>query len=301
MYVLFSAIRKHDGTEYEPDELFSHFNQILISKRKHLKAMDKGNLKSKAESLTKEEFQRLRDSFLAKREVNKLEKDPAENLTEKCTQAYTRRRPTDILDDNSRFYLQTVNTPKTDLWYSHQPLGKNKLGQIMKQLTEKGSLEGRKAGRPPTEIANLGGWKSLQTINAYSTPTLAKQAQASDIISDLIMPSSSTADVPHSGNKVQSIEHDQTSVLADVTPVMNTSNHTCNTLDASRSMSSKISKQNSNLFAVLCGANIYGGTFNISIVSEKMKLFYDKYLKFHINDFIHSRRLDAIKIVDAET
>ncbi|WAR13653.1 hypothetical protein MAR_027833 [Mya arenaria] len=32
---------------------------------------------------------------------------------------YKSRRPTDILDDNSRFYLQPINTPKT--WYSHQP------------------------------------------------------------------------------------------------------------------------------------------------------------------------------------
>lgn len=63
----------------------------------------------------------------------------------------------------------------------------NKLGQIMKELTEKGNLEGRKinhstrktlaktlvqTGHPPTEIVHLGGWKSPQTINAYSTPTL---------------------------------------------------------------------------------------------------------------------------------
>lgn len=190
-----------------------------------------------------------------------------------------------MLDNNSRFYLQPINTPKTDVWYSHQPVGKNKLGQIMKQLAEKGRLEGRKvnhstrktfaqtlvqAGRPPTEIAHLGGWKSLQTINAYSTPTLEQQAQASDILSDHMRPSSTNAVVPRSQCHVQTIEHENSSVLADITPVMNTSN-TCNTLDASHSVSSNVSKQHSNPFAVLCGANISGGTFNINIVSGKRK------------------------------
>lgn len=164
-------------------------------------------------------------------------------------------------------------------------LAKINLGQIMKQLAEKGRLEGRKvnhstrktfaqtlvqAGRPPTEIAHLGGWKSLQTINAYSTPTLEQQAQASDILSDHMRPSSTNAVVPRSQCHVQTIEHENSSVLADITPVMNTSN-TCNTLDASHSVSSNVSKQHSNPFAVLCGANISGGTFNINIVSGKRK------------------------------
>jgi hypothetical protein len=86
---LFSAVRKRDGTEYEPgtltsiqysidrhlkekkvnfsirkDERFSHSNQVLISKRKHLKAQGKGNLKSKAEPLSTDEFQQLRDKQL---------------------------------------------------------------------------------------------------------------------------------------------------------------------------------------------------------------------------------------------
>ncbi|WAR13654.1 hypothetical protein MAR_027834 [Mya arenaria] len=74
-----TAIRKHDGTEYEPVnfstrkyELISHSNQVLISKRKHLKAQVKGNLKSKAEPLTKEEFQKLRDRKLFGKERSTL-------------------------------------------------------------------------------------------------------------------------------------------------------------------------------------------------------------------------------------
>jgi hypothetical protein len=46
------------------DDRFSHSNQVLISKRKHLKAQGKGNLKAKAEPLTTEEFQKLRNKQL---------------------------------------------------------------------------------------------------------------------------------------------------------------------------------------------------------------------------------------------
>ncbi|XP_060590360.1 uncharacterized protein LOC132745448 isoform X1 [Ruditapes philippinarum] len=153
----------------------------------------------------------------------------------------------------------------------------------MKELAEKGQLEGRKvnhstrktfaqilvqAGRPPTEIAHLGGWKNLQTLNVFSTPTLEQQAQASDILSDHMRPSSRNDFVTQC--HVQTIEHKNTSVLADIKPIMNT-NYTCNTLDASRSVSSNVSKQHSNPFAVLCGAYISGGTFNINFVSGKRK------------------------------
>jgi len=89
LHNLFSAIRKRDGTEYEPgtltsvqysidrylkenragysiksDSQFSHSNQVLASKRKNLKSQGKGNLKSRADPLTKEEIQILRNKGL---------------------------------------------------------------------------------------------------------------------------------------------------------------------------------------------------------------------------------------------
>jgi len=84
-----SAIRKQDGSEYEPgtltgiqysidrflrekkvpfsikkDAQFGHSNQVLLSKRKNLKGQGKGNLKLKAEPLTKEEISSLRNQGL---------------------------------------------------------------------------------------------------------------------------------------------------------------------------------------------------------------------------------------------
>jgi hypothetical protein len=149
-------------------------------------------------------------------------------------------------------------------------VGKNKIRQFIKDMAEKANLEGRKvnystrktfaqtlvrAGRPPTEVAHLGGWKSLQTINNYSIPSLHQQAKASDIISDL-MSLSSFVVVPVSESCIQASRLEK---------LLN------NNLDASNNVSSNVSKQHSNPFAVLGGATISGGTFHINIVSGNRK------------------------------
>ncbi|KAL4216904.1 hypothetical protein ACF0H5_023364 [Mactra antiquata] len=193
---------------------------------------------------------------------------------------YRSHRPVDLLDNDSRFYLRPLVDPESDIWYSRQAVGKNKLGKMMSVLAEKGDLQGRKvnhstrktfatalvqAGWPPTEVAHLGGWKSVQTINQYSTPSLEQQAQASDIISDIMLPSGSTENYVQQ-NPSTSVKP-AANVLSEISPNVNTSNM----LDASKSISSNVSKQQSNPFAVLCGEHITGGTFNINIVSGKRK------------------------------
>ena len=74
-----------------------------------------------------------------------------------------------------------------DFIYSHQPVGKDKLGKMMNLMADKGGLMGRnvnhsirktfatslvQAGLPPTEVAHSGGWKNIQTINEYSVPSV---------------------------------------------------------------------------------------------------------------------------------
>ena len=73
----------------------------------------------------------------------------------------------------------------------------------MNLMAEKGGLMGRKvnhstrktfattlvhAGVPPTEVVHLGGWKTIQTINQYSTPSVKQQEDASNIISNILVP-----------------------------------------------------------------------------------------------------------------
>ena len=76
-----------------------------------------------------------------------------------------------MLVPDSRFYLRSLDNPRNDVWYSHQPVGKNTLVKYMKLMAEKGNLEGRlanhltrktfatslpEAGVTPNEIAQLG-------------------------------------------------------------------------------------------------------------------------------------------------
>ena len=44
------------------------------------------------------------------------------------------------------------------------------------------------AGLPPTEVAHLGGWKNIQKFKEYSAPTVKQQEDASNIISNALVP-----------------------------------------------------------------------------------------------------------------
>ncbi|XP_076075713.1 uncharacterized protein KIAA1958-like [Mytilus galloprovincialis] len=108
---------------------------------------------------------------------------------EKCPihiyKEYSRHRPT--VDHDSRFYLRPLVDPKTDVWFSKQCVGRDKLDRIMKNMAEKGRLQGRKvnhsgrktfatallqSGKPVTEVAQLGGWKNIGSLNHFSVPSV---------------------------------------------------------------------------------------------------------------------------------
>ena len=89
---------------------------------------------------------------------------------------YMCHRPTDMNPPNFRLYIRPLVNPQTNVWYSHQPLGKNKLEQMMNLMPDKAGLMGRKVNHstcktlattlvhacvPPTEIAHLSGWKNI--------------------------------------------------------------------------------------------------------------------------------------------
>ena len=73
----------------------------------------------------------------------------------------------------------------------------------MKSIASLGELEGRKTNHstrktfattlldadvPNSEVAQLGGWKSIQTINEYDAPNIKKQKSVSDILSKAFLP-----------------------------------------------------------------------------------------------------------------
>lgn len=113
---------------------------------------------------------------------------------------YTRRRPADCCLPDSRVYLHPIKTPNTEKWFTRQPLGKNSIGTIAKNMVLQAQLpgsnktnhSGRKtaiqtllhANVPPTDVVQLTGHKNLLSLNSYSTMSLDQQRNISHILSD---------------------------------------------------------------------------------------------------------------------
>ena len=92
---------------------------------------------------------------------------------------------------------------------------------MMKSIASLGELEGRKTNHstrktfattlldadvPNSEVAQLGGWKSIQTINEYDAPNIKKQKSVSDILSKAFL--TKATEENHSENRLLSIYTD---------------------------------------------------------------------------------------------
>ncbi|CAG2197469.1 unnamed protein product [Mytilus edulis] len=220
-----------------------------------------------------------------------------DNCPIRLLKLYLSKRPSDLKNDpNSRFYLRplvNVNVD-TEVWYSHQPLGKNKLGEMMKMMANQAQLSGRKVNhstrktfassllqseRPITEVAQLGGWKSVSTLTHYNTPSIKQQNMASNIIAQTAIP-----DLNEDTNSIN--EHSSNIENADVTCNTAVRDENFNITDDitveryctpsqlhsvnSNTLAVK-NRQETNPFNILCGASVTGGTVNINIFSGKRK------------------------------
>ena len=56
---------------------------------------------------------------------------------------FRRRRPVAALSDDARMYLQPLRKPKEEVWYGSQPLGKNSIANIIRQMFETAEIGGR--------------------------------------------------------------------------------------------------------------------------------------------------------------
>lgn len=196
---------------------------------------------------------------------------------------YRSHRPADLNHPEARFYLRPISNPTSDIWFSHQPVGKEKLGRIMNTMAEKGGLTGRKvnhssrktfatslvqAGLPPTEVAHLGGWKNIQTINEYSAPSVKQQEAASGIISNVL--------VPKDVNTISSVDTIDVNNVAE-------ENHTDITFFEHKSVSATKTcnrvQTSDNPLSILSGATISGGNITINIIPSKKR----KYEMTHCN------------------
>ncbi|XP_063418164.1 uncharacterized protein LOC134700948 [Mytilus trossulus] len=228
------------------------------------------------------------------------------NCPIKMLKLYISKRPADLQNDpSSKFYLRPLDKPKEDVWYSHQCIGKNKLGTMMKTMAEAAQLYGRKVNhstrktfatsllhseRPPTEVAQLGGWKGISTLTHYNFPSMKQQDQASNIISNVVIPPCSsnqnetapensdkdTSDCPEydihivsSQEKTLDIHYDkendsELSMFEKPSQASSIVNNSKSNMIANR-------KDCSNPFSILTGAVINGGVINLNIFSGKRK------------------------------
>ena len=77
----------------------------------------------------------------------------------------------DVLIPESSLYLKSLDKIKNECWYNHQKDGKNKIGDYMKEMAKLGSQRQLKITpltKLPNKIAQLGGWKNVQSIKLYS-------------------------------------------------------------------------------------------------------------------------------------
>ena len=148
----------------------------------------------------------------------------------KMFKLYISKRSDDKTNDpTSKFYLRPLDTPKEDMGYSHQFVGKNKLGAMLKSRAETAEVKGRKGNhstrktfatallhseRPTTEVAQLCGWKGIFTLTHYNIPSVKQQDIACNIISDVMIPDISP-DIETDCQENQSSETNHTSNETD--------------------------------------------------------------------------------------
>ncbi|CAC5410049.1 unnamed protein product [Mytilus coruscus] len=189
------------------------------------------------------------------------------------------------------------------------PLEKNKLGMMMKTMAVTAEVYGRKVNhstrktfvttlfqseRPVTEVAQLGGWKSISTLTHYNIPSIKQQSKASKILSEITIPESSNE--LDAVNLINEPEHRFDTVIVnepehsfDTEPNDNNTDNLNNELETvlekenipnpifsqSSSMNSKMistaTRKESNPFSILCRATITGGVINLNIYSGKRK------------------------------
>ena len=93
-----------------------------------------------------------------------------------------RRRLEDCRGSESRFYLQLIPKPKSEVWFQKTSVGKNSIGKIASKISSQGGLHcktnhsARKTGIQtlfyenvsPTDVAQISGHRNIQSFISYS-------------------------------------------------------------------------------------------------------------------------------------
>lgn len=112
---------------------------------------------------------------------------------------YRRHRPVSCLAPESRMYIQPLpqSKIKSDVWYSMQPVGKNKLGSLVKQMYSAAGISGRHTNHSArrgmiqkalahnvheSKVAQITGHRNLNSLNEYRTITIEQQREISELL-----------------------------------------------------------------------------------------------------------------------
>ena len=126
--------------------------------------------------------------------------DRPERCPVKIFQQFVDRRPPEMCQDDSPFYLSINHKHKPgSYWYKKQPLGIHKIDAMMKKVAAFGNLTGKKtnhsarktqvqtlceAGVADSAVMQLSGHKSIQSLNHYKRPSLEQQKHMSHLLSN---------------------------------------------------------------------------------------------------------------------
>ena len=179
-----------------------------------------------------------------------------------------------MLEPDSSFHL-SVNYFKTEThasvegknWFKAQPMGVNKLNNIMKDMTQAAGISGKTnhsgrktlvqklqdSGVPPNQIIQITGHKNLQSVNNYSSLREKQMESISRILSS----------TTKAATNVAQTENNLTAQPLAEYRIASTST-TSSTLDVN-------SFNENRLQTMFCGNCITGGVFNINLAPQKMK------------------------------
>ena len=185
---------------------------------------------------------------------------------------YKEKLPPSMLEPDSSFYL-SVNYFKTEThasvegknWFKAQPMGVNKLNNIMKAMTQAAGISdktnhnGRKtlvqklqdSGVPPNQIIQITGHKNVQSVNNYSSLREKEMESISRILSSTTKAATNVAQTENNLTAQHLAEH----------RIASTST-TSSTLDVN-------SSNENRLQTMFHGNYITGGVFNINLAPAK--------------------------------
>ena len=175
-----------------------------------------------------------------------------------------------MMYDGAPFYL-AVNYSGKDLskhaWFKAAPLGKNKLGQFLRDITSEAQLHGRytnhgvrstsitnllHAGFAPTLIQQMSGHKNVDSLKNYAIASSKQQKMMSDILAN---PEKIESTISASENNNICRKNLPMSVFCDKE----------NTIGKATETSSNASM----ITGLWSGANLSNCTFNISFVTKQ--------------------------------